>query len=925
MPPPRSVSVLMPTWQGEPFLERVLTMLARQRFDRPWDMWVIDSGSRDRTLAILAEWRERFPVPLLVRGIEQVEFDHGDTRNALASLSSGELLVYLTQDAIPSSEDWLARLCANFDDEQVAAAYCRNLPRPDADRLTKVFSDNDMGYQAGRREVRLREPAAYRRMNPHERRLLYNFNDVASAVRRSVWELHPFPRTEFGEDLLLSRALLEAGLTVVYDDLATVEHSHDYGPSEMEQRARIDGKFNAEWLDRLCVATEEDARILSERQIEADRRALVAAGIGGEELEFQLLRAEPLRRAAFFGMHAGGRSAQRHRPTALLARKQLHVLYVLHAFPPETWAGTEVYTLHLAQEMQRLGHRVTILARTADAGGAGADGAALPDFALRRTEHDGLEVWRMVHRLEHASLRDSYDQPRAVQAFHDFLVHTRPDVVHFQHLIHMSIGMVAKAQEFGLPTIVHCHDYWALCARVQLIRPDGERCAHNMGAGCMACVRERGIDHVPRLKAAAERVPAAAEARARGLRRWKPLTARAQAFWAGYGDIRERETRVLEAFARADLRISPSRFLRSKLLESGAFEPRTFLYSDNGLRIDPKLAQLAAPTPRGTLRLGFVGSLVWYKGVRLLLEAMANLREAPLTLAVFGDFQPGKDPFHAELEQLARGSKVEFRGRFANQDLAQVYAQIDALVVPSLWYENSPVTIHEAFAARRPVIASRLGGMQEFVADGVNGLLFEPDSVEDLARTLGRLASERGLLGALGQGFPRLKTIEENAREMEYRYRGLCCVRRPSEPHVLLDLPGTATKLRQGPVEEQGAGLLLLRPPGSAVEYDLTTVDAGRRVLELDLLALGGEGDVTLGGRLLLDGERLGRIEPFKARAQDEQRTLRFPLERERPASRLRIDSKTWPWGKEVHLRIARLRVVETRPPSPRIESPYFP
>ncbi|TAJ19370.1 MAG: glycosyltransferase family 2 protein, partial [Planctomycetota bacterium] len=98
--PLRSISVLMPTWQGAEFLDRVLTSLARQRCDVPWDFLAIDSGSTDGTLEILARHAQSFPVPLRVESIDKVEFDHGDTRNLLASRSRGELLVFLTQDAI---------------------------------------------------------------------------------------------------------------------------------------------------------------------------------------------------------------------------------------------------------------------------------------------------------------------------------------------------------------------------------------------------------------------------------------------------------------------------------------------------------------------------------------------------------------------------------------------------------------------------------------------------------------------------------------------------------------------------------------------------------------------------------------------------------------------------------------------------------
>ena len=153
MRPVRSVSVLMPTWQGMEFLRRVLEGLAAQELGVPWDFRAIDSGSTDGTWELLGEFQARFPVPFARERIDQVEFDHGDTRNLLAARSRGDLLVFLTQDAIPIGSDWLAKLCANFDDPAVGAAYCRNLPRPDAELLTKVFSAGDPGYTAGRRAV----------------------------------------------------------------------------------------------------------------------------------------------------------------------------------------------------------------------------------------------------------------------------------------------------------------------------------------------------------------------------------------------------------------------------------------------------------------------------------------------------------------------------------------------------------------------------------------------------------------------------------------------------------------------------------------------------------------------------------------------------------------------------------------------------
>ena len=122
---------------------------------------------------------------------------------------------------------------------------------------------------------------------------------------------------------------------------------------------------------------------------------------------------------------------------------------------------------------------------------------------------------------------------------------------------------------------------------------------------------------------------------------------------------------------------------------------------------------------------------------------------------------------------MAQGDpRILFCGRFENDRIAKVLSEIDVLVIPSLWYENSPLTIHEASLARVPVVAAGLGGMAEFVQDGANGLHFEFGNSEDLYRKLSMLEQDRSRVAALDQ-FPAVKTIDENAVEMEHLYETL--------------------------------------------------------------------------------------------------------------------------------------------------------
>ncbi|HKA55548.1 MAG TPA: glycosyltransferase, partial [Candidatus Binatia bacterium] len=97
----------------------------------------------------------------------------------------------------------------------------------------------------------------------------------------------------------------------------------------------------------------------------------------------------------------------------------------------------------------------------------------------------------------------------------------------------------------------------------------------------------------------------------------------------------------------------------------------------------------------------------------------------------------------------------------------------DVVVVPSIWYENAPLVIREAFLARKPVVTAAFGGMQEWVRHEVNGLLFRQRDVADLRRTLARFIADPHLVHRLSGNCPAVRTIGEDARELEGRYRAL--------------------------------------------------------------------------------------------------------------------------------------------------------
>ncbi|MEM8711169.1 MAG: glycosyltransferase, partial [Planctomycetota bacterium] len=357
----QSVSVLLPTYQGLEFLDRVLDALRAQDLALPWDLLVADSDSSDGTVERILERSPELGVIVRVLRIRGAEFDHGDTRNLLACRSRGDLLVYLTQDAIPSKAGWLTELVAIFEDQGVGAVSCRNVPRSDASLSARVFCYDDPGYalRSKRRELP-REPEV---LTPDGRRALYDFQNVASAVRRAVWERHPFPRTMMGEDVLMARGVVEGGWSTLFSAEATVDHSHDYGADKLRWRGTVDARFNAEWLDRITVREASDQPVLVERMALRDAEILaeIAPEKAAEAATLQELR--ELRAALVEGLYAGGKSMKRYAQSQVLGSGKLRVLLVsdalMDASGEASWFARD-YAPQLGRELLDRGHDVRL-------------------------------------------------------------------------------------------------------------------------------------------------------------------------------------------------------------------------------------------------------------------------------------------------------------------------------------------------------------------------------------------------------------------------------------------------------------------------------------------------------------------------------------------------------------------------------------
>jgi glycosyltransferase involved in cell wall biosynthesis len=173
------------------------------------------------------------------------------------------------------------------------------------------------------------------------------------------------------------------------------------------------------------------------------------------------------------------------------------------------------------------------------------------------------------------------------------------------------------------------------------------------------------------------------------------------------------------------------------------------------------------------LRIGFTGQVAPHKGGHLLVKAFKLLRPAtqPIELHIHGGLEARPD-YVARLRQIAGNDpRIHFHGRFDNRRVGAILAGLDVTVVPSIWYENSPLAIHESHASGTPVITAALGGMAELVRDDVDGLHFQPNDADDLARQMQRLIDEPTLLARLRAGIPKPWSIDDEMQRMTGIYQ----------------------------------------------------------------------------------------------------------------------------------------------------------
>ncbi|MEZ4300820.1 MAG: glycosyltransferase [Polyangiaceae bacterium] len=491
----------------------------------------------------------------------------------------------------------------------------------------------------------------------------------------------------------------------------------------------------------------------------------------------------------------------------------MKVLKVIHGYPMRYNAGSEVYSQMLCHGLAER-HEVHVFTREED--------AFAPDFRLRE-ERDADDPRVTLHLVNNPRLRDRYRAAGIDQRFAELVERIRPDIVHVGHLNHLSTSLVREAAGREIPVVFTLHDYWLMCPRGQFMQMFPE----DPGVLWAACDGQE--DRKCAERCYSRYFSGAPDEREADV-----------AYWTGW--VARRMKHVREMVDLVDLFIAPARYLHDRFRSELGLPERKLVYLDYGFATDRLSGRSRVPGEPFTF--GYIGTHIPAKGIHDLIAAFGQVR-GDARLRIWG--RPRGQDTDA-LRSLAAGlpsgaaDRVEWMSEYRNQEIVRdVLDRCDAIVVPSIWVENSPLVIHEAQQARVPVLTANAGGMAEYVGHEQNGLLFEHRSVRSLAEQMQRMVDSPELAARLGaRGYlhsdsgdvpdigPHVAKIEELYEQVRRRHARTRVERRDGPWRITFDTNPDTCNLKCIMCEEHS--------PHSPLQLRRKDADLPRRVMPFEII-----------------------------------------------------------------------------------------
>lgn len=433
------------------------------------------------------------------------------------------------------------------------------------------------------------------------------------------------------------------------------------------------------------------------------------------------------------------------------------VLQVPYTYFPDASGGTENYVSSLAKGLLELGIESLVAAPATDD---------------KKYDWNGIKVYR--YRLsKNLGLEELYGDgdPVAAEAFSRILDEVKPDIVHFHALTSgASVLSMREVKKRGIPLVFTYHTPTVSCVRGTMMKWGKVPCRGKMeSVGCTACsLNGRGLPKASSqaLTLLPKKVTYKIGSK---MKSGKHATALQMPYLVG-----KRIQASREVFQIADRIVVVCGWVRDVLLRNGVSEkklivsrqglPSSFSISSNKeVNFFPKSFSFDRP-----LRLAYFGRLDPTKGVHIVIEAMLNIKDSPITLDIYGITQgDGGEDYKKQLLALTKNDKrIKLNAPIESERVINEMSQYDLIVIPSQLLETGPLTVYEAFAAGVPVLGSAIGGIPELVNDKKNGRLLPHDNILSWVEELGNIISKPGLIENWSNHISPPRLMAEVADEM---------------------------------------------------------------------------------------------------------------------------------------------------------------
>ena len=403
----------------------------------------------------------------------------------------------------------------------------------------------------------------------------------------------------------------------------------------------------------------------------------------------------------------------------------MNITFAITGYLPELFGGAEIYTQNLAKSLQQRGHEVSVVT---------LDLKHKRGYATDE-DFDGVPVHRLgfVFDFRPAPFYALQFYPEMFAEARAYFAEHRPDVVHVTNAWFTS-AIALAALELNIPVVATHVDFIWTSRESHLLMPDFSPDTTPPGEPCRVCWPDLNDEQFALV--------------------WKYRRELTGLLAAGYS-----------------YHHCPCPLLGEHVKAVGAAPDNVGVWPYG---VPDELPELRPQkTASEKLRLAFIGRWNRIKGLDILLDAMALLpSDLPVELNLFGEQEVwNKDTYGAEQEaKVEQLDKVRIRGRFMPDQVAGVHREIDCIVTPSIWPENSPVSILESLALGTPVICADGAGMTNLITHGENGLVFISRDAADLADKIALAANSKDLLRKITAGAQCLRTVGEDAAAFEEIY-----------------------------------------------------------------------------------------------------------------------------------------------------------